>query len=89
MIDLAEAVADADVFLSPKAAVEIPGNILATGNWTPILPVEQSRTSSACNPSAIAVALAVCSAARRPGTPVQALALPLLSKTARALPFFK
>ena len=49
-------------------------------------PVEQTSTCWASQPSACAVSAHISRASTRPGSPVPALALPLLSTTAAAMP---
>jgi hypothetical protein len=53
-----------------------------------MIPVEQTSTVSSPMPSASAAALAIARASRMPGSPVPALALPLLTMIAAALPPF-
>ena len=53
---------------------------------TPMTPVEATSTSSGAQPTAAAVSAAMRRACARPSSPVQALAQPLLTTIARAVP---
>ena len=55
---------------------------------SPMTPVEAMKTSSGVHPTALPAASAVISTASRPFLPVNALALPELTTSARALPVF-
>src|SRR3981081_855125 len=73
---------------SPGAAVSArvpstPLNLVASSG-SPITPVEARNTSLGLQPSALAAIEAVRAAARRPGLPVKALALPEFTTSARA-----
>ena len=59
----------------------------AVSSTSPITPVEATSTSWGLQPICSAVACAVTNAALAPAWPVKALALPALTKRARALPF--
>src|SRR5439155_892432 len=61
-----------------------PASNAAIGSGIPMSPVEQTRTSSARQPSCAATRAHVRSASARPASPVAALALPLLRTTAVA-----
>src|SRR2546423_8625120 len=61
--------------------------ILSTDKGTPITPVEHTNTSSALQPSFLAVSVTVRSAAAGPTAPAAQLAFPALTTTARRRPF--
>jgi hypothetical protein len=71
---------------SAAAAVRMPGTTRSILRPTPITPVEATSTSSAAQPSAAAVSAVMRTALAMPSSPVQALAHPLLTTTARARP---
>ncbi len=71
---------------SAGASAAMPGSILAIGSRWPMTPVEATRTSVRSAPSASAVSATMRRASARPPGPVQALALPLLTTTARTRP---
>ncbi len=56
------------------------------GSGSPITPVEARKTSAGLQPEAFAARFAVNAVASRPVLPVNALALPELTTSARALP---
>jgi len=64
----------------------MPRVTLAMGNATPMTPVDATRISSAAQPSVSPAVRAISRASRRPFSPVQAFAQPLLTTTARATP---
>ena len=68
------------------AAAGMPVSTAAMGSGTPMRPVEQTRTSSGGQPSAVAVTSHMRRAWARPGAPVAALAFPALRTTAAACP---
>jgi hypothetical protein len=72
--------------LSAAAAAPMPSWTLGIGSGWPITPVDATSTSRAVTPRAPAVDVAIARAAARPAGPVQALALPALTITARVLP---
>jgi hypothetical protein len=57
--------------------------IFASGSGSMITPVENGSTSAMVQPSMLATAAQVFSAAAKPGSPVPALALPALTTSAR------
>src|SRR5688572_23368476 len=63
--------------------VESVASIFSIGIATPMRPVEQTSTCLALSPSAFPAAAHIRLACCNPGTPVQALALPLLATIAR------
>ena len=71
---------------SAAAAMGTPVVKCSSESGTPMTPVEHSSTSSASHPSSRATSSAVERATSQPGAPVEALALPELSTTARARP---
>jgi len=72
--------------LSAAAALRAPSRMRSIGSSVPMTPVEQTSTSASSTPSAPATAAAMARASAIPCSPVQALAQPLLSATARARP---
>jgi hypothetical protein len=64
----------------------MPGTTLSIFNPTPMTPVDATSTASAAHPSGAAVSAAIVSAFARPSLPVQALAQPLFTTMARAIP---
>ena len=62
------------------------GDDLSICRPTPMTPVEATSTCSGAQPSAAAASAAIRSASAMPSSPVQALAQPLLTTTARAMP---
>src|ERR1700680_2785650 len=56
---------------------------LSAGRGTPIMPVEDGKTSSAAMPSTLAVSVQIRLQARKPSFPVAQLAFPELTMTAR------
>ena len=80
--NLGQPISQAD--LAPWDLTIMPdGTGLPPGSGTPMRPVEQTSTCFSLIPSAPAVARAMRCAARMPGRPVQALALPLFRTMAR------
>ena len=71
---------------SDAASAGSVASIFSTGSFMPITPVEETKTSSAVQPSSAAVRRAVRSTARKPSRPVKTLALPALTTMARARP---
>ena len=65
------------------AAASIPAETVSIGRCSPMTPVDDTRISSVDSPSAAAACPAIAAASSRPRCPVQALALPLLTTTAR------
>ena len=63
-----------------------PPRILSIGRPTPITPVDATSTCSTGQPTSRAVSAAISRATRSPSSPVQALAQPLLTTIARAVP---
>ncbi len=74
---------DAD---SRATALSTPARIRSMGSGTPMSPVEQTATSAASRPSCSAAFSAVAYVSWKPCGPVQALAPPELSTTARIAP---
>ncbi len=60
--------------------------IFSAGSGTPMIPVEEGKTSSKRQPRVWAAALQVSIQARMPGSPVAQLALPALTRTAETRP---
>ena len=73
---------------SRAAASMMPARTLSIGSVTPMRPVEPTRTEPCGKASACSVKRAISRASFRPCLPVQALALPELTTTAWARPFF-
>src|SRR3954447_2388603 len=71
---------------SPFTAAVTPGSSLSIGSRTPISPVEATATSIAPMPSSAARCSAVAWVSWKPSGPVQALAPPEFSTTARSRP---
>lgn len=69
-----------------RASASIPLEIWSMGSRRPMVPVEETHTSLAEQPMACAVRAAMLSVSRTPCSPVQALALPLFTTTARLFP---
>ena len=65
------------------AAASTPTSSRCIGSRSPISPVEQTAISPGCTESSLARCSAVCSVSAYPPGPVQALAPPELSTTAR------
>ena len=65
------------------------GSMRTIGIGKPITPVEQTATSLLSNPNSFATILHSLRATTIPSRPVQALALPLLTTTARMSPLLK
>ena len=86
VVRIASAAAAPPLSESSPAARAMPCATASIGSSLPITPVEQTTTSPASMPSARAVSLAIVRASSRPWAPVQALALPELTTTARARP---
>ena len=82
------ACAASDPSLAPRAwnATGNPFWILSIGSATPITPVDATSTCSTGQPTRRAVSAVIVLASRSPASPVQALAHPLLTTTARATP---
>ena len=70
--------------LRRAAAAGMPVRSAAILRFTPMTPVDATRTSVGAQPSTAAVSAAISRASARPCGPVQALAQPLLVTTARA-----
>jgi len=92
VVMIASAAAGPPSRASPRTAASTPGSSLSIGSSSPIRPVEQTATSIApigCRCAAVSRA-ARCSAvwwvSWKPCAPVQALAPPELSTTARRMP---
>ena len=71
---------------SSFAAWSMPANTVGIGRGTPITPVEATRTWPGSMSSAAPARSAIARASARPGSPVQAFALPLFATIARARP---
>ena len=70
---------------SSSAACRMPRRMLSMGRYWPMTPVEATSTSPSSMRSAAAVSLTIVQASSRPRSPVQALALPLLTTSARII----
>ena len=71
---------------STAAAAAMPGSILSIGRWTPMRPVEHTATCSTGSRRWLAVSSRMRAASASPCLPVQALAFPALTTTARRWP---
>ena len=71
------------VAVSVWGSVAMVASIFSMGIWTPIRPVEQTRTCRGLMPRAEAVAAVIRLADSMPTRPVQALAFPALATIAR------
>src|SRR2546423_5388864 len=67
-----------------RAAAAMPRFTFGIGIGTPMRPVEQTRTSRASRPRTCAVSSVIVFASAIPSAPVQALAFPEFTTTARA-----
>ncbi len=75
-----------DELASRVIATGIPSARFSRGKKRPITPVEQTKTSSSAHPRSRATCEVIQRASSSPRVPVQALALPELMITARAVP---
>ena len=71
---------------SARDAPAIPRPIFVMSSFTPITPVDATRTPERSQSSAAAVSSAIAAACFRPSGPVQAFAQPLLTTIAAARP---
>src|SRR5215470_5474007 len=69
-----------------RASIGRARRIFSTGSWTPMTPVEQTKTSRAGRPRRLEVSSTVRREARSPCWPVAQLAFPALTTTARMRP---
>src|SRR5262249_18520704 len=70
-----------------RASMGKARRIFSTGSWTPMTPVEQTKTSRAGRPRRLEVFSTGRNEGRAPWAPVAQLALPALTTTARMRPF--
>ena len=83
---MARAASSAPAAASSGTAASTPASSRSMGSGSPISPVEQTATSPAETPSAMATHSAVAWVSWNPAGPVQALAPPELSTTASTRP---
>ena len=86
VVMMASAAAPCPSRLSAPTACVMPWRSFSPFSWTPITPVEETRTCSAEHPMARAVSVAIVRATASPWSPVQAFAHPLLTTMDDAAP---
>ena len=86
VVTMASAAAAQPSAESPPYRSGSAARILPTGRGSPITPVEETKVSSAVQPTRPEAEAAVRAVASAPALPVKALALPELTTSARARP---